>query len=280
VNPWSSTSAPLEGNLLVEASAGTGKTYAITTLFVRLLIERGLRVDEILVVTFTEAATAELRGRIRARLRAAVRAFEARLAGAESDDVELMAMAGRSGDPHRDHQRLLLALSEVDEAAISTIHGFCHRVLTDTAFESGADFEVELVNDTRALADEVLYDFWSRTLADADPREVRALHRAGIKPSSCRRLVDAVLRSPDLVVRPDAVERPELPALGPVQRAFDALGAVWDRQAVCAAIAAAGRRWGRRASEKDLYFPCALWHTIGLCALGSAKSAQRSSHRE
>ena len=254
MNRWSSIEAPLRGNLLVEASAGTGKTYAITTLFVRLIVERGLGVDEILVVTFTEAATAELRGRIRSRLRDAARVFAARVAdeGDPGSDDELWALASRSEDPRRDHQRLELALSEVDEAAISTIHGFCHRVLTDAAFESGADFELELQNDTRALAEEVLFDFWARTLADADPREVRALADAKVRPSSCRRLADAALRSADLRVLPDESVRPELPPLGPVEMAFSRLERAWDREAVRQAIA------GSAALNKNRYRPGAI----------------------
>lgn len=255
MNLWSSVEAPLAGNLLVEASAGTGKTYAITTLFVRLIVERGLGVDEILVVTFTEAATAELRGRIRGRLRDAVRVFAARIdAGSDSgsDDHELVALASRSADPVRDHRRLELALSEIDEASISTIHGFCHRVLTDTAFESGADFELELQTDTRALAEEALYDFWAKMLADADPREVGALRDAKIRPSSCRRLVDAALRTADLRVLPEQLSRPELPALGPVETAFARLERTWDRQGVRDAIA------GSTALNKNRYRPGAI----------------------
>lgn len=254
MNPWSSIAAPLKGNLLVEASAGTGKTYAITTLFVRLVVERGLGADEILVVTFTEAATAELRGRIRTRLRNAVRSFAARIdeEGDPVDDPELWALASRSPDLRRDHQRLELALAEVDEAAISTIHGFCHRVLTDAAFESGADFELELQNDTRALAEEALFDFWAKTLADADPREVRALGEAKVRPSSCRRLVDAALRSTDLRVLPDLSTRPDLPSLGPVETAFARLERAWDRQAVRDAIN------GSAALNRNRYRPGAI----------------------
>ena len=89
---------PLSGVNLVEASAGTGKTYAITTLFVRLLLERDLEIDQVLVVTFTEAATAELRDRVRRRIREAIAAFDAHAAGGGSDDDELSALVERSPD--------------------------------------------------------------------------------------------------------------------------------------------------------------------------------------
>src|SRR5262245_14873853 len=90
--------AALEGSTLVEASAGTGKTFAIATLFVRLLVERGLNVDQILVVTFTEAATAELRDRVRSRLGQALSSFERD----ESNDAELERLRKKSRDPARD----------------------------------------------------------------------------------------------------------------------------------------------------------------------------------
>ena len=86
--------APLDGATLVEASAGTGKTYVLTSLFLRLLLEKRLPVDQILVVTFTEAATEELRGRIRKRLAEAARVQE----GGETDDPFLAWLRETYGD--------------------------------------------------------------------------------------------------------------------------------------------------------------------------------------
>jgi exodeoxyribonuclease V beta subunit len=213
MNRFSAIDVPARGSVLVEASAGTGKTYAICTLFVRLLLERRLAVDQILVVTFTEAATAELRGRLRGRLRAALAVFDHVLAGEATDglDPELTALARRSADATGDRHHLASALSSMDEAAVSTIHGFCHRVLAESAFESGTDFEPELITDAQSLRDEVILDFWARTLADGDPRQVRALRAEKVTPSSCRRLADAVIRSPEMRVLPPVVALAEPP---------------------------------------------------------------------
>ena len=87
--------APLEGVNLIEASAGTGKTYTLTSLYIRLLIEQGLLVDQILVVTFTVAATQELKDRIRQRLKIARDAFD----GAEVDDGLVKTVVEANNNP-------------------------------------------------------------------------------------------------------------------------------------------------------------------------------------
>jgi exodeoxyribonuclease V beta subunit len=193
--------APIEGVTLVEASAGTGKTYAIATLFVRLLLERGLEADEILVVTFTEAATMELRDRIRRRLREALRAFT----GKSSEDPQLAGLLSRSKQPDHDRERLNAALLAMDGAAIHTIHGFCQRVLRDSAFDSGVAFDTELVTDIAPLRDEIVHDFWAREVADAPEDYVRALHAARCTPQSCRSLADLAGRHPGIRVLPELV---------------------------------------------------------------------------
>jgi len=149
-----------KGTTLLEASAGTGKTFSIAHLVTRLVTEMDIGIGKILVVTFTNAATAELRDRIRNRLRDA----DAALAGAEPDDDVLttfVAAAEATGDTDAYRRRLRLALEGYDEAMIATIHGFCQRMLRENAFESGADFDAELVTDVDAILDDILRDFWS-----------------------------------------------------------------------------------------------------------------------
>src|SRR3954466_7095817 len=111
------------GRLLIEASAGTGKTFTIALLVLRLLLERdGLTIDQILVTTFTELATAELRGRIRDRLKDALLAFQT----GESED-DLLRQILKNVDRGVATVRLQDALAQFDEAPIYTIHGFCQR---------------------------------------------------------------------------------------------------------------------------------------------------------
>ena len=153
------------GTSLIEASAGTGKTFTIAGVFLRLLLEHALSVDQILVVTYTVAATEELRGRIRRTLKSACRTLEAgEGAGAGrgvGEDVLLRKFRGRSqAERHEWGAQLELALRRFDQAPIFTIHGFCQRALRDRAFESGGLFDTEVISDQSDLVQEVLDDIW------------------------------------------------------------------------------------------------------------------------
>jgi len=111
----------LSGLQLIEASAGTGKTHKIIELFIRLILEKELTVDQILVVTYTEAATEELRDRIRIKLRdKKVELSKEEIAPENKKNISLLQNA----------------LINFDEAAIFTIHGFCFRILKEQAYES------------------------------------------------------------------------------------------------------------------------------------------------
>lgn len=190
------------GTTLIEASAGTGKTYTITTLVLRLLLEQGLRIEEILVVTFTEAATAELQHRIRGRLREALERFETSVS---SEDELLEALYQRVGSKGRPQaiRRLRAALTSFDLAAISTIHGFCKRMLQENAFESGVLFDTELIADQEPLLRELVRDFWSRRTHDIDPVFARYLQDRRVGPESLMSLAWSAA-DPDLPVLPQA----------------------------------------------------------------------------
>ena len=144
------TELPMSGNQLIEASAGTGKTYTITNLCLRLLLgrdvpwQRPLAIHEILILTFTRAATDELKQRIATRIREARETFRRVLAGEQSKDDYVRALVDSSPDTHRDLQLLAAAGQMMDEAGIFTIHGFCARVLDAQAFESGTLFSLEV----------------------------------------------------------------------------------------------------------------------------------------
>ena len=151
-------SVELAGMNLIEASAGTGKTYAIASLYLRLLVEKGLRPEEILVVTYTEAATKELRAKIRSRIREALDVVE----GCETEDAFLLSFREKSQLSGIANVKDILerALGDFDTASIYTIHGFCLRALQDNVFETGSLYDTELIKDQRALLQELLDDFW------------------------------------------------------------------------------------------------------------------------
>ena len=151
-------SVELAGMNLIEASAGTGKTYAIASLYLRLLVEKGLRPEEILVVTYTEAATKELRAKIRSRIREALDVIE----GCATEDAFLLSFCEKSRISGIENVKEILerALGDFDTASIYTIHGFCLRALQDNVFETGSLYDTELIKDQRALLQELLDDFW------------------------------------------------------------------------------------------------------------------------
>ncbi len=210
MKPLDPLTVALAGTNLIEASAGTGKTHTITNLYLRLLLELRLSVGQILVVTYTNAATAELRARVRDRLRQALAAFEA---GGNGDDDfldRLVAARREAGMLEQDRVQLVVALHGFDEAAIFTIHGFCQRMLQENAFESGVAFDTELITNQSPLLTEVVQDFWVRELHAAPPDFVHHLAESKTTPTSLEQLATRVIAHPDMPVLPtDDGESPD-----------------------------------------------------------------------
>lgn len=189
---------PLFGERLIEASAGTGKTFTIGILYLRLLLGLGkdaaysrcLTVEEILVVTFTEAATEELRGRIRGNIHrlwiACVRGF--------SDEPMEQALLSEITDLADAAAQLLAAERQMDEAAIYTIHGFCQRMLATNAFESGMLFEHTLIHDELPLRRQACTDFWRRHCYPLSLPEARAVSKEWSNPEKLLNDLSAYLQ--------------------------------------------------------------------------------------
>jgi exodeoxyribonuclease V beta subunit len=215
MKPLDALAVPLRDVTLIEASAGTGKTWTLATLYLRLLVEQQLGVSQILVVTYTNDATAELRDRVRSRLREAVAVFEqavlaSRTSAAPTDAghvagldplAALVATCRANGTLDQASRHLAAALRGFDEAAIFTIHGFCQRILLENAFESGVMFDAELITDERPLCSEVVQDFWVKHLHDAPPQLVGYLLEKR-KPEHLERLARRVLSSRDMPILP------------------------------------------------------------------------------
>ncbi|WP_018693583.1 exodeoxyribonuclease V subunit beta [Algicola sagamiensis] len=156
---------PLVSENLIEASAGTGKTYTITTLYLRLLLglsgaagehQEPLNIDQILVVTFTEAATEEIRERVRSKL---MEAKDAVRIGRSNDPV-LQVLLSQIDDQLIAYHRLDAAIKQMDLAAIFTIHGFCYRALQENAFESGILFQHTFTLDESDYIEQAALDTW------------------------------------------------------------------------------------------------------------------------
>lgn len=182
--PWDVLEELPEGSAwLLEASAGTGKTYQLASLFLRLVGEYGVAVDRILAMTFTNAATSELRERVRRRLEESLVVCTGR---ATSKDPVLEHVRHRVADDAELARRLALAVQCFDTAPIRTIHGFSQSVLQELAFETGHDRGLTLTSHTDDLVDEIvndaLADLWSRASAvQARMVDSLAVTRAGMR---------------------------------------------------------------------------------------------------
>ncbi|EWH11299.1 exodeoxyribonuclease V subunit beta [Catenovulum agarivorans DS-2] len=151
----------LSGRHLIEASAGTGKTYNITRIYLRLLLEKNLSVKEILLMTFTKAATEELKGRIEKVLRETLNKWSSL---ADSED-EFFISLHQAVPAEAAKLKLKAALLELDEASIYTIHGFCKTVLSQQAFASQLPMQMNMEVDTSELLIQAVQD-WFRTNAN------------------------------------------------------------------------------------------------------------------
>lgn len=212
-----------EGAMLIEASAGTGKTFTIAFLVLRLLLERPeLTIDRILVTTFTELATAELRSRIRERLREALAVFQ----GANTDDELLQQLRERHADHEAAATQLETALVNFDQAAIYTIHGFCQRVLGDRAFESGTLFDAELLTNQRELLREIVHDFWRTRFYIGERLPALLALRGKITSKQLLKDIDELTKNPGLIVRPQQARAYEAIAAD-IARALAELRANW-----------------------------------------------------
>ncbi len=185
---------PLKGLQVIEASAGTGKTWTLAALYVRLVlghvpdsteINSGLYPPQILVMTFTEAATAELRGRIRERLAQAARYFRhGEQEGFEVDDfLRILRSEINAGQWPACAYRLDMAAQWMDDAAIFTIHGWSSRMLKTHAFDSASLFQQSRVEDSGRLKLTAVQDYWRKWFYPLSNAQLGALQPLGGTPA-------------------------------------------------------------------------------------------------
>ena len=195
---------PLEaGTSLIQASAGTGKTFALGHICLRLITEKKLRINELLVVTFTEAAAAELKERITSRL-------ESALAGLKTDDKSI-------GDLNLDSimqnwltnsitrtkrtdyiYQILEALDSIDSSDITTIHGFCKRTLDRESLTSGSLIEPLIEGENNELLLEVIHDYWQKEILTLQPDQLRGILDAGFQVDKLAQIIKRIDENPSL----------------------------------------------------------------------------------
>ncbi|MEE9253335.1 MAG: UvrD-helicase domain-containing protein, partial [Pseudomonadales bacterium] len=236
---------PLEGTHIIEASAGTGKTYTITSLYLRLLLGdaapvEDLTADRILAVTFTDAATQELRARIRGRV---LDMRQTLLTGEACDDFT-KGLVENIAAKEDSLERLNLALQRMDEAAICTIHAFCYRMLREHAFESGALFDYDYSLDDVAYRKRATTDFWRRLVYPLTGEELTLVTALWPSPDGLWREIAPYLMKPELELRGGGDE--SLPAQTEHLRlAMERIQWCWRSERVRTSIETSGARTGK-----------------------------------
>jgi len=208
MQPLEILTIPLDGVNLIEASAGTGKTYTISNLYLRLILEKEISVRDILVVTFTDAATKELKERIRNILSDTLHNLMYPDVAKPSDNEIICDLVNKSKDDttrNRYMTHLKKAVICFDEASIFTIHGFCKRMLSENAFESSLMFDMELIQDQSRLIMEISDDFWRKTFGDNDLLTVAVMKKNGLDPSGLLHFSRMVTGKPMLLLLPEDV---------------------------------------------------------------------------
>ena len=230
--PLNPLTIPVHGIHLIEASAGTGKTWNIAALFTRLVLLEKQNVEKILVVTFTKAATAELKTRLRARLDQALTALK-RTPNAQTqpetlrqnslddknrpDDFlfNLLTQALASESQERLQLRLTAAISNFDNAAIYTIHGFCQRILQDFAFYCQTPFNIQLNEDPNDNPNLIaIQDYW-RTQIAPNPSQAQLVYQHNQTPEKQLQALSPYLARPYLQFR-----QPESSHIAQTQQQF------------------------------------------------------------
>ncbi len=161
--PFNTKIVPLQDSNLIEASAGTGKTYSLAILVLRLIIESKIPIKEILMVTFTKAAVAELEERIRLFVRTA---YKVSLQQDQSDDTitEVVEQAQKRYGTEAVQQLLKDAVLFLDETSVLTIHSFCQQTLTEFAFETNQLFGADTLKEDNTILEEEVNQFWRKNI--------------------------------------------------------------------------------------------------------------------
>ena len=193
---------PLNGSNLIEASAGTGKTYSIAILVIRLVIEKRIELRQILMVTFTNAAVAELEVRIRRFIR---EAYAYTSDGCKIDDtIRTIVDQGVQQLGKEEVLTLLMnARRQLDETSIFTIHSFCQKTLNEFAFETGQAFNVEVVEDEVVLINEVVSDYWRKHITTLNSDLLNFLLKNGLSKNGLASVVSKAKRGKSFIYKTD-----------------------------------------------------------------------------
>ncbi len=273
LRPFAANHMPLDpGVRLLEASAGTGKTFALAQLVLRLVGEAGHTLRELVVVTYTEAAAAELRDRIGRRLQQALAGLDDRanggIRGWQPPDPILGEWLDSLTSIGTVRGRLLLALEQLDGADITTIHGFCRRTLQRQALEAGQTPLLQLDDNPAGLIEQVGHDYWQRQLLPLPAPLLAGLRHQGLTLANLHQLLSRIDSDPALRLDPLPEELSlEVPLP-------EALPALWQRR-----WATLHQQWQERgeALDNDLRSAAAQWRALGANKTGDYSPKPRKN---
>ncbi|KGG15417.1 MULTISPECIES: UvrD-helicase domain-containing protein [unclassified Prochlorococcus] len=180
---------PLEpGMRLLEASAGTGKTFSLSHLVLRLLTEKEYSMEEILVISFTKATASEIQAKISSRLLLALKGLEniktnSKVGTLDQVLIEWLELnAKKKSTRLRLAGQILKALESIDHADITTIHGFCRRTLRRESIAIGCDIDPEQISeeDNERLMHEIIHEYWKEHILGINPLHYKGLQMAGL----------------------------------------------------------------------------------------------------
>ncbi|MEO5996125.1 MAG: exodeoxyribonuclease V subunit beta [Chitinophagaceae bacterium] len=170
----------LGGSNLIEASAGTGKTYSIAILVLRLILEQKITIKEILMVTFTKTAVAELEDRIRYFVRSAYKVSLGKEIG-DDNIKKLVSQAIDKSGVKQVQQQLKDTVLFLDETSVLTIHSFCQQTLNEFAFETNQLFGAEMLADIKSVIEEELNKCWRKNITTMPLALLEAVWNDGLK---------------------------------------------------------------------------------------------------
>nr|WP_294900730.1 exodeoxyribonuclease V subunit beta [uncultured Pedobacter sp.] len=188
---FNASTVKLEGSNLIEASAGTGKTYSIAILVLRLLLEKNIAIKEILMVTFTKAAVAELEERIRLFVRLAYKVAQ----GQTIKDSTITNLVKNASDKSEEEIKALLkeAVLFLDETSVLTIHSFCQQTLNEFAFETDQLFGIDLMQDASAILEDETNKFWRKFVTTIPTEILGLLNNNGLTKNGIKKRVSSHL---------------------------------------------------------------------------------------
>ncbi len=175
----------LKDSNLIEASAGTGKTFSIALMVIRLIIEKGIPIEKILMVTFTNAAVAELELRVRSFVRKALQQAASDSYHNSDDPISVIikqAIDTQKIDKVKLIERLKTAAIFLDEVGVMTIHSFCQKILSEYSFETNQIFGSENISpDTfNELTEDFFNEFWRKQITTLDENLLITLNENGL----------------------------------------------------------------------------------------------------